>query len=85
MGRARWLRGTAEEGRDGTEQSGGGRFDRERECGEPRKAAAAAADPARGRWQAPRDAEGGCGAEKREADGEDWQRGAKDQEGGADR
>lgn len=38
-----------------------------------------------GRWQAPRDAEGGCGAEKREADGEDWQRGAKDQEGGADR
>lgn len=50
----------------------------------PRKAAAAA-DPARGRWQAPRDAEGGCGAEKREADGEDWQRGAKDQEGGADR
>lgn len=82
MGRAGWLRGTAEKGRDRTERSGRGRFDHEREYREPREAAA---DPARGRWQAPREAKSGCGAEKRETDGEDWARRAKDQEGGADR
>lgn len=79
MGRTAWLRGTAEKGRDRTERSGEGRFDHERECREPREAAA---DPARGRQQAPREAESRCGAEKR---GEDWARRAKDQESGADR
>ena len=68
VGRAGRLRGTAEKGRGEGGQSRGRRPDREQECRGPR--AAAPVDPARGKCQAPREAEKGGGAALREAGGE---------------